>query len=195
MAITDMPERFTLGEVEIALEVKRIRFMHQSVLVDEISNIIRDPRGGMGQRLQLGRLREIVIFAGVKSLRMKGPSGGDPALEGWKTVNMPNSNNPYAEFPDYEDDEYAKDLIRELLKRILTHNHFIVDHEDFGELFRGYLPKEQAAEPDPTPSPERGATNGADTSTDSVPSTSDTPNDQETPPTPETTENSVGSMT
>ena len=30
MAITDMPERFTLGEVEIALEVKRIRFMHQS---------------------------------------------------------------------------------------------------------------------------------------------------------------------
>lgn len=192
MAITDMPERFTLGEVEVALEVKRIRFMHQAQLKDEISNIIYDPRGGMGQKLSMGRLEEIVVFAGTKSLRMRGPSD-DPDRDGWKTVNL-QPHNTFAEFPDYEDDEYASMLIRTVVGRILAHNRFIAQDQDFGRLFRGYLPEEDENEPDPTPSPERG-TNEAATSSSGAKSTSDTPSDPETQPTPETTESSVGSMT
>ncbi len=193
MAITDMPERFTLGEVEVALEVKRIRFMHQSVLKDEISNIIHDPRGGMGQKLQLGRLEEIIVFAGTKSLRLKGPSD-DPDLEGWKTVNLPSSNT-FSQVPDYEDDEYASRFVSELIGRILKHNRFIVQDENFGRLFRGYLTEEEENEPDPTPSPASGETSGGDTSTGGAESTSVTPDDQESPPTQGTIGSLAGSTT
>ncbi len=194
MAITDMPERFTLGEVEVALEVKRIRFMHQSVLKDEISNIIFDPRGGMGQRLQIGRLEEIVVFAGTKSLRLKGPHG-DPDLDGaWKTVNL-TSSNTFSEIPDYEDDEYASGLIPALVGRILKHNRFITQDDNFGRLFRGYLTEEEENEPDPTPSPASGETSGGDTSTGGAESTSATPDAPESPPTQGTIGSLAGSTT
>ena len=152
MAITDMPERFTLGEVEVALEVRRVRFMHQSRMKDEISNIIFDPRGGMGQKLQLGRLEEIVIYSGTKSLRLKGPHK-DPDYDGkWRTVNMGNGTNPYSELPDYDDDEYAERLIPELVGRIIKHNRFIAQDDNFGRLFSSYVPEEEQAEEDPTES-------------------------------------------
>lgn len=152
MAITDMPERFTLGEVDVALEVRRIRFMHQSRMKDEISNIVYDPRGGMGQKLQLGRLEEIVIYSGTKSLRLKGPHE-DPDLDNtWRTINMGNGTNPYTELPDYDDDEYAEKLIPTLVRRIIKHNRFIAQDDNFGKLFSEYLPKEEQAEEDPTDS-------------------------------------------
>lgn len=130
------------GEVSYTVVVQPMGFEIQTLLWDLMSTMVVDRAGRQGADAQLGRVRDAVIYNGIKKLTVED-----------KDISL-DDRYSLRRVPKYADRTFRRKFPEDLLRHIVEVNDFLGFEEPFDMVFRPYLPEELRDQPDPTESDE-----------------------------------------